>query len=42
MKTEFVSKMDLGMAYFPHIDGVSARQKLCNLIHEDEALFNDL
>ena len=42
MKKEFISKQDLGVAYFPNIDTVSARQKLCNLIHDDKALFRRL
>ena len=42
MKKEFISKQDLGVAYFPNIDTVSARQKLCNLIHDDKAIFRRL
>ena len=42
MKKEFISKQDLGVAYFPNIDTVAARQKLCNLIHDDKALFRRL
>ena len=42
MKKEFVTKIDLGIAYFPQIDSRSARQKLCELIHEDKTLFRKL
>ena len=42
MKKEFISKQDLGVAYFPNVDAVTARQKLCNLIHDDKPLFRRL
>ncbi len=42
MKKEFISKQDLGVAYFQNIDTVSAKQKLCSLIHDDKALFRRL
>ena len=42
MKKQFVAKQDLAVAYFPHIDCISARHKLCNLIHDDKTLFRHL
>lgn len=42
MKKEFVSKRDLGMAYFPNLEPMSARHKLCSLIHGDSTLFRRL
>ena len=38
MKKEFVSKQDLGVAYFPDADLRYARQKLCEIIHDDHKL----
>ena len=38
MKKEFVSKQDLGVAYFPDTDLRYARQKLCEIIHDDHKL----
>ena len=38
MKKEFVSKQDLGVAYFPDADLRYARQKLCKIIHDDHKL----
>ena len=38
MKKEFVSKQDLGVAYFPDTDSRYARQKLCEIIHDDHKL----
>jgi len=42
MKNEFVTKQDLGIAYFPHMDSRCARQKLCEIIHEDCTLYRKL
>ena len=42
MKKEFVSKRDLGMAYFPNLEPMSARHKLCSLIHDDSTLYRRL
>lgn len=42
MKKSFVSKLDLAKAYFPHIDGESARHKLISLIKDDTELINHL
>ena len=38
MKKEFVSKQDLGVAFFPGTDSRYARQKLCEIIHDDHKL----
>ena len=42
MKKEFVTKLDLGMVYFPDIDARYARQKLCEYIHSDDTLYQRL
>ena len=42
MKKEFVSKQDLGVAYFPDTDSRYARQKLCEIIHDDQKLMDRL
>ena len=38
MKKEFVSKRDIGEAFFPDMDSRYARQKLCEIIHDDHKL----
>ena len=38
MKKEFVSKRDIGEAFFPDMDSRYARQKLCKIIHDDHKL----
>ena len=38
MKKEFVSKRDIGEAFFPDMDLRYARQKLCEIIHDDHKL----
>ena len=38
MKKEFVSKRDIGEAFFPDTDSRYARQKLCEIIHDDHKL----
>ena len=42
MKKEFVSKQDLGVAFFPDADLRYARQKLCEIIHDDHKLMTRL
>ena len=38
MKKEFVSKRNIGEAFFPDTDLRYARQKLCEIIHDDQKL----
>jgi len=38
MKHSFISKTDLAVAYFPHLDPHSARHKLMGLIESDTTL----
>ena len=42
MKKEFVSKQDLEVAFFPDADLRYARQKLCEIIHDDHKLMTRL
>ncbi len=42
MKKEFVSKQDLGVAFFPDADLRYARQKLYEIIHDDHKLMTRL
>ncbi len=38
MKTTFVTKTDLGQAFFPYISPRSARQKLMQIVMDDATL----
>lgn len=42
MKKVFISKTDLAQAYFPFIDPRSARNKLMQLINDDQSLVDSL